>query len=155
MNSLSVGCYTPAGVFKYFFAHDLVEAGCRISLESVAVQIDYPAFSHYLWVFFLTCLLESPFYYLALKKQHPKILKVILILLTCNLATHPIVYFLLPYLGLKENLQYIYVLIGAEIFAPLVEIFLIVLFFRANKIGASGLIFIANIFSWWIGVYLT
>jgi hypothetical protein len=106
----------------------------------------------WLVIFTLTCVLELPIYLLPLRPVLPLRLGIVL-LLGLNLATHPIVWFLLP--RIFEN-QVHYVL-AAEAFAVIVEGLILGALARRQRwegwgwLSAVGLAFLANACSAGIG----
>ncbi len=102
----------------------------------------------YLKVFFTTCALETPFYVAALRGLPLK--RALFLVAACNLATHPVVYFLLPCL-LRRYLAA--VLIG-EGLAIAVEAW--VLRARGGLSWPPALAWsaAANLFSWQVGSLL-
>lgn len=93
-------------------------------------------------------LLEAPFYFSLAKRQFWKQL------IICNLATHPFIYWILPWLGVQYEWSFAEVLLSAEIFAPLIEVALAVFVFKQRALLAVPLIILGNLCSWWVGVYL-
>jgi hypothetical protein len=106
----------------------------------------------WLAIFTLTCLLELPIYLVPLRRVLP-LRWGLLVLLALNLATHPIVWFVLP--RIFEN-QVHYVLI-AEAFAVLVEGLLLGALSRWRHwpgwggLSLIGLAFMANAWSATLG----
>lgn len=119
-----------------------------MELSTVQSQFEWPELGHYLVVFGLTMLLEAPFY-IALAKR-----KFLLPLIFCNLATHPFIYWILPWLGVRFEWSFAEVMLAAEVFAPVVEILLAVFVFKLKARFAVPLIILGNLFSWWVGIYL-
>lgn len=110
----------------------------------------------YLAVFLATCLLELPFCWLAFRNLSPA--RIFLVLLFLNLATHPIVFFVIPLFFEK----YLHAALVAEAFAAGAEMFLAVSLVstfrnrisRYEGLAAAALVLLANLFSWELGIFL-
>jgi hypothetical protein len=107
----------------------------------------------YFFVFFKTCLAESPFYYFCFRRL--PFTKFLSYLLLANFLTHPIVFFVIPLLFSK----YITAALVGEAFAPLVEMTFafVVLSKTQTKTTASlgaVVILLANLFSWEVGMFI-
>jgi len=105
----------------------------------------------WLYIFALTCLLELPVY-LWLLRHVVCVPWGLLLCLALNLATHPIVWFVLP--GLLENQQH-YVLV-AEAFAVGVEALILIALAHFRRwdlpwLSLVGVAFLANAFSATLG----
>ena len=112
------------------------------------------SFLEYLPFFLKTFVLELPIYFLFLRtlKNVPVILKMNTVL---NLATHPVVFFIIPLILTQLNATYLHYLVVAEIFAPLVEALVL---FKVYKISLGRAVLAAlcaNLFSWSVGIYWT
>ncbi len=109
------------------------------------------------FIYFLkTCAYESPFYYLCFRGlPFPRILALIVLL---NLATHPIVFFVIPLLFSR----YFAAALFSEAFAPTIEVALAYLVLRrampgetrAKVAARASWLLIANLFSWEAGMFL-
>ncbi len=145
-------CHTPLGVWNYLFKTQELSLFC---LQALSVQLPRPneiGGVEYLKIFFATIVLEAPFYFFLSKDA--SLLKKTQNLVLFNLITHPLVYFVFPYVGFRFATSYVSMLIAAEIFAPLVEGALYLCFQKKNRATALALILGANIFSWWAGAWL-
>jgi hypothetical protein len=78
----------------------------------------------------------------------------LLAILGCNLATHPIVFFLIPRLVDHFNGRFVDSLVIAEVFAPVVEALLLWKLLRLSAGRATLTSMAANLCSWSVGVYL-
>ena len=74
-----------------------------------------------------------------------------LALLSANLLTHPIVYFLLPYLFARTGHRYAVYLTVAESFAAVAEIAWVRRHWQTGLPRTIAWVLLANLFSWWIG----
>lgn len=110
------------------------------------------SFTQYLPYFLKTFILELPVYFLFFKcfKKIPKILEMNFIL---NLSTHPVVFFVIPYILMKLEGNYLNYLVVAEIFAPLTEALILTYVYKINVRFAFTAAILANLFSWSVGVY--
>ncbi len=144
-------CLDPITLVKVLSYSPDVSEKCEFILNSVT-QLTQTNFSQYIFVFLSTCLLELLFYFWVLKKY--SYLSRLLGLGIANLATHPIVYFLLPWLFSKQAIEWKYYLLTAEIFAPIAEAIILSVFFKIGWGRSILLMLAANLFSWGLGVYL-
>ena len=114
----------------------------------------------YLSALSLTCVVEAPFYLAAFclsnallgKKLAPMTLRrMLMAIVTINLATHPMVVFGFPALFAAHGRPLGEAMLGGEIFAPVTEALLLGWAFevpwRRAWIGAVA----ANLCSWWLG----
>lgn len=112
---------------------------------------DSISFLQYLLVFFKTYTFELPLYYVFLRKSW-NMPKILLVNLVINLATHPIIYLLMPIIFLRFDMNYLQYLVIAEIFAPAVEAILLSRVFKISWKTAVAAALVANLFSWTAGV---
>jgi hypothetical protein len=125
-----------------------------LQILNSAAEVPRVSFSIYLLVFLLTCLLESPFYFFLLKSYKPFYRQPLLALFIANLSTHPMVCFGIPALVAHYGGSYGVSNSIGEVFAPTLEALLL---WRVWKVPAAQAIagaIVANVFSWWVGVYL-
>ena len=107
----------------------------------------------YAVVFAKTCLIELPFYWLALRRCGHR--QRLVGLLLANAFTHPAVFFVFPVL-FKNYLPGV---LSSELFAVLAEAGLVASWCRVRGARAGSallsavLIVLANLFSWQIGVW--
>ncbi len=137
-------CYYPWKLFSY-------ECGLVLGMDITRNQT---TFLYYLGFFLLTCLLESGFYFISGKIQKLQNLKIIEQILVLNIATHPIVFFVFPYVLEKAGANIFTYIWIAEYFAFAVEAIILKFRYRYSwklAIQTSGL---ANLFSWTAGVWL-
>ena len=119
-------CITPWNlIWNFFNAHQ-----CNEIYELTTLTEPF-SFLEYLPFFLKTFVLELPIYFLFLRtlKNVPVILKMNTVL---NLATHPVVFFIIPLILTQLNATYLHYLVVAEIFAPLVEALVL---FKVYKIS--------------------
>jgi hypothetical protein len=107
----------------------------------------------YFVVFLKTCLLEAPFYFLALVRSQGW-LRSLAILVAANVLTHPLIFFVFPALFRT----YLVSAFSAEVFAAAGEAMLVYGLVRAwapskAALRAAALIVLANLVSWQIGAY--
>ena len=144
---MNVFCYTPPGLILDLFS--AANSECRAVLGQASDLPDVNLLV-YLKYFFLTCLLESPFYFVAVKYQFRQFLSAVIL---CNLATHPMVCFGIPWIISLVHGTYENGLFVGEIFAPVVEALLLIWVWKVPKTRAWVLSVLANLFSWWAGIY--
>ncbi len=145
-------CHTPLGIWNYLFNKQELGHYC---LQALSVQLPRPGEIgglEYFKIFLATIVLEAPFYFFLSKGEGFS--KKVQNLLAFNLFTHPVVYFVFPYVGFRLATSYVNMLIAAEIFAPLAETALYLCFQKKNRAAGVALILCANIFSWWAGAWL-
>lgn len=158
-------CYTPLGLARFLFALDSLNPGCSEILTTLSSPTSVSPV-HYLEIFLLTCGLELPFYFVVfllalvlskapLKPGLPQLLKKsVFSTVICNLVSHPAVYFLFPALASRLKLPYYQLLIGAECFAPLSEIFVMTRLWKVPLLQTATLLTLANLISWWVGILI-
>ncbi len=147
-------CYSPLGLARYYFFYNSQNTICQEALEYLSSAPDSVSLKSYLMTFGMTCLLESPFYFFANFRKVKWIKKGMSSVLLCNLSTHPAIYFLFPLIGGKLFLQYSHVLLAAEIFAPVAEALLLTWIWKIHWRWSLFWMVSANLFSWWVGIYL-
>lgn len=135
-------CYTP-GALVGFTLFGQVQC---YDIFMTTVGVPQVSALLYLKVFILTCLLEFPFYFVCLGRR------AFIATLILNLATHPMVSFGIPYLMRGED-YYLCLWVG-EVFAPALEGFLLGYVWKVKWTRAVSIAILANLVSWWVGVYL-
>jgi hypothetical protein len=145
-------CYTPPGLIAYLMNLGFMSRDCAQTMASPA-SFEAVAVGAYLTLFALTCTLETPFYLVALHGSKNSKFKKFLAIVLCNLATHPAVCFLIPYLVSLFHGSYASSLVVGEVFAPLLEGYLLYQIWRVRFARAMTWSIVANLFSWWVGVY--
>lgn len=146
--SLVQQCLTPWSVVINQFS-----SGDCTPLYAAYLPNDSITVAAYLFVFLKTYLLELGFYFFFLRPLF-SFKKVLCINLVINLATHPIIFLVMPYFFSKYDLNYLQYLIIAETFAPTIEALILIFYFKVNWKTAAAAAVLANIFSWSAGVYL-
>ena len=143
-----MSCVDPIQVLSSFLTvtpctEELQEAMLPFSLSTI----------EYAKMLTATLLLELPFYhwFLRSKKSFRESAKADLVL---NLATHPLVIFVIPLLVVSQHGNFRSFIIIAELFAPLVETVLLHLIWKIPMKRAFAAAFIANLASWWIGTLI-
>lgn len=150
---MTAACHSPAGLARYFLDYGGIAPVCRGALDGAAAATD-AAPAYYLGVFLLTCLLEAPVYFQALKASaggKPARWQAVVLL---NLATHPIVYFAVPRLVAWQTGSYAQALTLGETFAPLAEAAGLRAFWAMPWPRALLAAAAANLISWWSGIYI-
>lgn len=104
--------------------------------------------------FFATVLLEAPVYFFFTRTLKMSIYKKLGCLFVLNVATHPMVYFIIPYFVYLMNGNYGQTVILGELFAPIIESLLLYRWTQFSFWKCSIIAILANLFSWWIGVVL-
>jgi hypothetical protein len=107
----------------------------------------------YFFVFFKTCLAESPFYYFCFRKL--PFSRFLAYLLLANFLTHPIVFFVIPAFFSK----YVTAALVGEAFAPTIEAifaFVVLVKTETKTTASTGalVIVLANLFSWEVGMFI-
>jgi hypothetical protein len=150
---MSAGCYAPDSVFQALVLPDSLSTVCLAVLTSDAVR-SHSSFLFYLLIFSLTCLLEAPFYFAAGRLMGRSVRESAKQILLLNLATHPIVFWVIPFAMelLGKNIM-AYVLTG-EVFAPVVEALILQFWARYPWKYAWITAIAANLFSWWFGLWV-
>jgi hypothetical protein len=148
---MNKACFLPIEVINYFFHSSFFSSNCNdvLTLNAMVPKIN---FSLYIFIFLLTCFLESSFYLILIKNQSLK--KKLLALLICNLATHPIVSFVIPWIFSKMSKTYGESLMIGELFAFIVELVLLKVLWQQKWLNSFVISFLANLFSWSLGTYL-
>jgi hypothetical protein len=147
-------CLTPLGLLlgslnwgDYWPCHSYLALSPRATVWSWS----------YLGIFTLTVALEFPVYFAFLiglnSPDRRRLLPLLKTCVTLNLATHPLIYLAFPTLFLAST--YKSYLVAAEIFAPTFEAMLLATVFKRHWVLAIAAAISANLFSWWLGVYLT
>lgn len=140
----SAVCYYPWTIFSY-------ECGLVLGTE---VGQNQTSFLFYVGLFLLTCFLESIFYFISAKKYKLTNAKIVEQILVLNLATHPIVFFVFPYVLEKAGSDIFTYIWTAELFAFAIEAILLKFRYRYSwkmSFLTSGL---ANLASWSAGIWL-
>jgi hypothetical protein len=145
-------CESPLQIVQYFSGAESLDPLCRLTLMQTTELYDL-SFKAYLPLFLLTCLFEAPFYFIFLRGR--SFTSRLSALLLCNLATHPIVCFVIPKLAERFQLTLASELAIAEIFAPAIEALLLWKVWRMRLTTALIAAVLANLFSWWVGIYLS
>ena len=110
--------------------------------------------AQYLPYFIKTCILELPIYFIFLRSSR-SFFRIVVITFIVNLATHPIVFMLMPILLTKLNLNYLQYLCIAETFAPLIEALILAFYYQFSSRVSFWAALVANLFSWTVGIYWT
>lgn len=144
-----IECLTPWGLILNLFFNQ--SAQCSEIYFSTPPN-DSISFIEYAPYFLKTILLEFPLYYLFLKNIR-SLKEILLMGLILNLATHPIIFLVMPPLLNTLQFSYLNYLIIAETFAPVVEALILSLFYKLSWRRSLLAALTANIVSWTIGVY--
>lgn len=145
-------CLAPPVIFNFLLNND-VRHECDVFLNSVEV-IPYLGIATYLSIFFWTCALESPFYFFALRRIGKSWTQSSVVLILANLATHPIVTFVLPRIANRLELQNVYGILIEETFAPVIETLALRKLTQLTLAQSALISFSANLFSFWVGTLI-
>ena len=154
-------CFQPIILLTYTLRPTQVDGVCADVLGDLTLApLDTWT---YLSALGLTCMVEAPFYLAAFcltntilgKKSAPMTLRRMLMsIVTINLATHPMVVFGFPTLFAAHGRPLGEAMLCGEIFAPVIEALLLLWAFdvpwRRAWIGSVT----ANLCSWWLGSLL-
>ncbi len=144
-------CTTPLGLILFQFGALETTTNCAEVFQTPVTPTPFDLVE-YLKYFLWTLGLELPLYYFMLSNLAK--LKRLQLSLLVNIATHPIIFFVFPLILSHWNLTYRDYLLSAEIFAPLVEGFIIWKLFKSNPGRAFSAALSANLISWWLGVLI-
>ncbi len=144
-----ISCLTPFGLALFLAGR--ASEGCS-GVLSVLVTSTEATPVMYLQYFLSTFALELPVYSLFLQSKGIK--KVLAYTFVLNLLTHPIIFFAFPFLLEKMSATYGIYLLCAEVFAPLVEGIVLSRLAQISLRKSLAIAVVANLFSWWAGVYL-
>ena len=141
-------CLTP-----WFLVYNLFADNACSEIYNSGLPTDPISFTEYLPYFLKTFILELPIYAILLKSQQ-SFAKTLTANTLINLATHPFIFILLPILLVKsDSINYLNYLTIAEVFAPSVEALILFKIFKLPLKNAVISAFLANLFSWSVGVY--
>lgn len=129
-----------------------MSAACRMLLDDSPIP-QTMSLDLYVQIFLLTCLLELPIYWRFTRRQLGAF-NVFRMLLTLNLATHPAVTWLFPWIFSKTDLMVRDYLLVSELFAIVVETIIITSIYKVRLPKAFVVSLFANLFSWWVGLYV-
>lgn len=148
--NLMTECFTPLSLLMNWFQHS---PQCT-EVYQTSIVTDASGFWGYLGIFGMTFLTELPIYFLFLYR-YSSFLRILLINFILNIATHPVVFLLMPWLFQKWDLSYLQYILIAEFFAPAIEALILRKLFKMDWSAAIAAALIANLFSWTVGVYWT
>ena len=150
---MSPTCYTPLSLAEYFLSKTTMDPECLWTLAMRPAPYDV-SITQYFLVFLITCLLEAPFYILAFRKSGRNLATIFLAVLILNSLTHPFIFFLVPKLVIALEGKMAHSLLISEVFAPVIES--IALMWMVPMPFGRALLYAlaANLFSWWLGLYL-
>jgi len=146
-------CNTPADLARLFLAPASLDPAC-LQVLSLPQRATHVSPGRYLEVFLLTCVLEAPFYLWALRGSPWDMKRRCLAVAWLNLATHPVVYFALPWISARLGGSYGGTLAAGEAFAWLAEAGLLAAVWRLAWARSSAAALAANLCSWWIGTHI-
>ncbi len=127
-------------------------AMCRMALEW-KVSAQSMGLGAYLGLFILTCLLEAPIYWLGLRLRLST-LRIIWATFFLNLASHPTITWIYPWIFSHSHLLVRDYMVISEISAIVIEGALLVGIYKISASRAYCISFLANTFSWWVGLYI-
>ncbi len=142
-------CIGPIDLLLY-----LINRGeCRDFLSQTFMADGIPPWKDYLIALGLTLLIEAPIYAFFLCPEFKR-RKLLLVVLFINLLTHPAVWYLWPSFLSSMGVTIGGYLAVSEIFAPVAEMLALKFVFRVNTKKAILGATLANLVSWWVGIYL-
>ena len=145
-------CSTPlsliAALIEPLINEPILSEKCDNLLHSVVLPTKLNL-GAYMLAFACTCLLEAPFYFYLLKKESRR--KRIFLLISANLLTHPVIYFLLPTLLSHWRTTQLSYLGIAEVFAPIIEAAYLSKMCAIKFKKSLAWMILANLTSWWVG----
>lgn len=150
---MSPSCFSPPDVVGMLVHANGVSSSCMARLMNDPVVPDI-SFAQYFLYFSLTCILEAPIYWLAARRFGKGSKEILLLILGLNLATHPIVVFVMPRISLMLGQSSLFDVSSSEVFAPVVEALLLWRVGRFPMVWAIPVAIAANLCSWWLGSYL-
>jgi hypothetical protein len=149
---MNAQCFTPESLVRFFLARGSLSPDCLwVLLLTPRVQPTAPG--RYLLIFLMVCLLEFPFYYAVLRENQKRLLTMVFSVIIFNLSTHPFIYFAVPRLVNHFGGQAYQSLFISELFAVAVESELLLLIQKKSRALCFGCAALANLTSWWVGVY--
>lgn len=139
---------SPLGLLFSKLPQDLLTLGSKSFFVG---ELGY--YFDYFFIFLKTCLLEFPFYRIALKSKRFSV--VLSNLFIANFLTHPFVFFAFP----ATFDRYLPSLLYSELYAAAAEMIFITWISRSKtkpwaSVQSALWILIANLFSWQVGVFL-
>jgi hypothetical protein len=148
-----MNCFYPLNVFSYFFLSEPTASVCYGDYQQITHQTSV-TFMVYSIYFLLTLLFETPWYLIFGWIGQQKLLATIKQILTLNLATHPIIFWVIPYIFNYLNLSALSYIVIAEAFAFMIEMFILKFVFNVVWFRSFVTSLCANVFSWLVGVWL-
>lgn len=142
-----IDCITPWNlIWNLFNVHQCSE------IYELTTLTEPFSFMEYLPFFLKTFALELPIYFIILRqlKNIPTVLQINTVL---NLATHPIVFFVIPIILTNLGANYLHYLATAEIFAPLIEALILFRIYKLSLARSLTAAISANLLSWSVGIY--
>ena len=102
----------------------------------------------------MTIVLETPWYLFFGWVGRQKMITTIKQILILNLATHPIVFWVIPFVFNYFSLNALSYIVTAEMFALIIEMFILKFAFKVSWSRSFVASLCANLFSWSMGVWL-
>jgi len=145
-------CFSPWALVQWELSSHYLKDSCTLALDLPAISqmISLPV---YLKLFATTCLLEAPYYYFGAPTSITRNKRLVQIILL-NLATHPIVTWLFPWVLAKWGSTYGTSIVIEENFAWITEGLILIGFYRYSWRRGFSLSFFANMTSWWLGLFI-
>ena len=147
-----VECVAPPAVAEFLLGLERLSVDCQLILEG-AVEVNTFSLFSYLGLFFLTCVIEGPIYWLGTRRQLP-LTRILFLIFFVNLLTHPLVTWVFPLLAIQIHASYGSYVIFSEIFAPLIEALALHFQFRLSWKRSFLVSIAANLGSWWLGPFI-
>lgn len=148
---MSTHCNDPLTLLQFWFKPEVLSVQCEWALRAQVLPT-HSTFVEYLKTYFATNALEAPFYFWLLRRK--TLQKRIVYLCSANLLTHPAVYFLFPFVFSKIGQDYGFFLTVAELFAFGAETLFVYFRTKTDFLPTAFWIVAANLFSWWVGIFL-
>ena len=150
-----MSCLSPSTLFRFLIAPTSLSFGCQFTLEQTVSHQYAPDLGLYLQLLATTVALETPIYLFAFWLRNKLNRRSMPHILALNLCTHPAVAFLLPIIAAQSHLRYGTYRLTAESFAIGVEALYLNRVMKLSRRDSLLFSFAANLFSWWLGVYLS
>lgn len=145
-------CLAPNVLFD-FYANRPLELECKVLLSSIETPVSMSTLT-YVQTFAWTCGIEALVYLPLLLAKQNKLSRSIALIVTLNIATHPLVTFPFPIAGAALDLNVASAIILKEMFAPLIETLILRRASNLSWAEAAASAVTANLLSWWLGAYV-
>ncbi len=137
-------CLAPLAIAQHLLRIDL---SCDDTL-ALPVLWQAPLFSDYLQGLFVTFLVEAPFFLLTVRMFNVGWRRGLVALVICNLATHPVIHFVLLPVAASQQWSVLKFVLAAELFAALGESLIVQRVYQRRSLALGALVVLANLISW-------